>query len=645
MFNIAVLVNSFSVEYSDLILQGIYRYFADKKNVRVFFAQTFIPHLEGELYDYQYWASVEYLKSEIIDEIIIVSNTYCLYKTRDELKNLIKPFIGKKKIISIGMDFEDPAIHYTTAFCDSVYDEIVKHLKNEHGCKNIAFFSANKIQSQEGEERLKAFKNALEKNELKFHKDWVLDGAFTRSSALAELKEKYKKKSQVKYEAIICANDLMGMACLDYFAELGIKVPSEMKVFGFDNTSHSILSVPALATVDQAIEEQGRSAAEFGLRLLTEDSKELPQSINTDLKIIYRRSCGCEDLLEQKKRDVFRAAASHYDEIRRIANLIDVIKGTSSLSDFAQSFKEIVDSSGFTKLVVFALREPITVKREDDFAIPKEARMLLNINTETGVANYYEESEYINIKKSLFIKENMKANPGCHIFQPVMLGTVQYGYLFCKAERTDFGMNSILLKVISNVIVQAYEFTKTMKQKTLLETMNRELQARNMDLNISAKTDELTKLLNRRGFMEYGQKLIFFSEEIDTDGVVFFADLDGLKTINDKFGHEYGDKAIQAEAEILRTTFRKMDVIGRLSGDEFGIIASGMDISFVDRLREKIDALNSEFTEKNHFPFQLSISLGAVQFSPKNKNLSELLMMADQDLYKQKEIHHARMQN
>ena len=287
----------------------------------------------------------------------------------------------------------------------------------------------------------------------------------------------------------------------------------------------------------------------------------------------------------------------------------------------------------------------MTVKREDNFVMPKEARLLLNINTETGVANYYEESEYINIKKSLFIKENMKANPGCFIFQPVMLGTVQYGYLFCKAERTDFGMNSILLKVITNVIVQAYEFTKTMKQKTLLETMNRELQARNMDLNISSKTDELTKLLNRRGFMEYGQKLIFFSEEIDTDGVVFFADLDGLKKINDQYGHEYGDRAIQTEAEVLRATFRKMDIIGRLSGDEFGIIASGMDFAFVERLREKIDAANREFTEKKAFPFQLSLSLGAVQFTPNNKDLNELLMMADQDLYKQKAIHHARNQN
>ncbi len=642
MYNIAVLVHNFSVEYADLILHGIYKFFAEKKNVHVFFVQTAIPHSSDGLFDYQYWASVEYLKSKVIDEVIVVSNTYCFYKNREEIKELIKPFFSKK-VISIGMNFEEKGVYFTAAYCDKVYDDIVAHLKNEHGCTKIGFFSANKISTQEGAERFQAFKNALKNNGLEFHEEWVLNGAFTRSSAKAELESRYKKKEDVEYEAIICANDLMGMGTLEFFSSLGIKIPSEMKVFGFDNTSHSILSVPALSTVDQSIEEQGYAAAEFGLKLLENTGDELPESINTELKVIYRRSCGCEDFQEQKKIDVFRAATTHYEEVRRIGNLFDIIKGTSSLSDFAQSFKSIVDSSGFSKLIVFALDEPVTLQKEEDFILPEKARLLLNVDTKNEIAEYYEDGEYVDIKENLFIPEKMDENPGCYIFQPVMLGSVQYGYLFCKAERTDFGMNSVLLKVITSTIVQAYDYTRTIKQKLQLETMNKQLHERNLDLSISSKTDELTKLLNRRGFMEYGQKLISFSEDISTDGIVFFADLDGLKTINDKFGHEFGDKAIKAEAEALKTVFRKMDIIGRLSGDEFGIIASGMDITFIDALREKVDQVNRELTEKYAFPFELSVSLGAVAFDIKNKDLKELLMKADQNLYEQKKIHHARL--
>ena len=323
MYNIAVFVHNFSVEYADLVIQGIYRFFSVRKDVRVFFVQTATPHIEDGLYAYQAWASTEYLKSEVIDEIIFVSNTYCYYKKQDEIKELLEPFKGKK-IVSIGMKFDDPDINYTTANCDSVYDEVVGHLKNVHGCTKIGFFSANKIQSQEGWERFEAFMKALNNHGLEFHSEWVLDGAFTKSSAFAEMKQKYHKKEDVKYEAIICANDLMGMAVLDYFAELGIKIPSEMKVIGFDNTSHSVLSVPSLSTIDQNIEEQGYAAAELGYKLLREGKKKSKQqlSVNTNLKAVYRRSCGCEDLLEQKKRDVFKAAASHYDELRRIGNLL-----------------------------------------------------------------------------------------------------------------------------------------------------------------------------------------------------------------------------------------------------------------------------------------------------------------------------------
>ena len=587
MYNIAVMVHNFSVEYADLIINGIYRYFSNQPDFRVYFVQTSIPHSTDGTYDYQYWASMEYLKSKVIDEIIIVSNTYCLYKSKDEIKELLKPFFVKK-VVSIGMNLEDPNVHFTTATPDSVYDEIISYLKNVQGCSKIGFFSAGKIQSQEGEERLEAFKKALKNNDLKFHKEWVLSGAFTMSSANAELKEKYQNREQIEYEAILCANDLMGMATLDYFAKLGIKIPNEMKVFGFDNTSHSILSVPTLATVDQRIEEQGFAAAEFGKQLLVEKKKKLPISINAELKALYRKSCGSEDLQEQKKRDVFKVILNHYSEIKRIGTLFDVIKGTSSLSDFAESFTDIVGSCGFTKMAVFVLNEPVCLKKDDDFEAPDEARLLLNIDTEKGIAEYYEESDFFDIKESLFTSEIMNEG-GCFIFQPVFLGSMQYGYLICKAEHTDFGLNSIFLKVITSVIVQAYDYTKTIKQKLLLETINRDLKERNTDLNIRSKTDELTGLLNRRGFMEYGQKLIYFASDVNTDGLVFFADLDGLKYINDTFGHDYGDKALKAGSEALKITFRKMDIIGRLSGDEFGAIASGMEIGFLDRLREKLD--------------------------------------------------------
>ena len=204
-------------------------------------------------------------------------------------------------------------------------------------------------------------------------------------------------------------------------------------------------------------------------------------------------------------------------------------------------------------------------------------------------------------------------------------------------------MNSVVLKILSSVFAQGYDYTKTLRHARSLDTANQALTSHNIDLKIKSSTDELTGILNRRGFLNNAQKVISFATEIGMQGFVFFADLDGLKKINDNFGHEYGDIAIKLQAQILKEAFRKTDIVGRLSGDEFGVVSIGMSDDYVEKMRAKLESLDAEYTKKNNLPFELSVSLGAAHFDVKKNNLSELLKESDADLYEQKEIHHARM--
>ena len=639
MKNIAVLVHDFAVEYADLILSGIYKFFAERKDVRVFFVQTWLPHEQRGLFDYQYWSSIEYLKSDSIDEIIIVSNTYSYACSLENIRDLFECFFNKK-VISVGFDLNPEKTHFIYAGCSKSYEEVVSHLKNEHNCKNIAFYSANKLDSPEAHARYAAFKNALKKNKLEFHKDWVFAGNFTPYGIEETLSEKYKCRADVPFDAMICANDIMGMAVINYFISIGLKVPEELKIIGLDNTYHSVLCTPSLSTIDQDIEGLGYRTAKFGLELFKD--KEHPHCIVTEMKPVYRHSCGCSDQVEQKKRDIFKAVYNRYSEFRRLKDIFDLIQGASSIQTFADSLKSIVKYTGFTNLVVFVLPEPLFIERNDEIELPGEARILLEVDTESGVSEYYENSEYFDYRKSLFIKQKINKNPGCFVFQPLFQKDEHYGYLICRVEHTDFTLNSLLLKVITSVIVQNYSYTKTIDQKQQLENVNKELKQKATELHVRSQSDELTGILNRRGFMEYGRRFISLATDMDTTGLVFFADLDGLKTINDTYGHDYGDRAIKAESEVLRLAFRKMDIIGRLSGDEFGIVATGMDFDFIDKLREKVDKLNEEISRENNFPFTLSISLGAVKFDENNCDLEELLKIADKNLYEQKKIHHAR---
>ena len=168
-----------------------------------------------------------------------------------------------------------------------------------------------------------------------------------------------------------------------------------------------------------------------------------------------------------------------------------------------------------------------------------------------------------------------------------------------------------------------------------LLTLNSALQLNNDSLIIRSRTDELTGILNRHGFLEEGQRALDILQESGKPGIVFFADMDNLKHINDTYGHEMGDKAIKLQAKALKKAFRSTDVVGRLSGDEFGIIAVGVGIEYLELIRSKVDQINKQIAKEENLDFDLSISIGGVDLEGSSV-LSILLGLADKELYIQK---------
>jgi diguanylate cyclase (GGDEF)-like protein len=118
-----------------------------------------------------------------------------------------------------------------------------------------------------------------------------------------------------------------------------------------------------------------------------------------------------------------------------------------------------------------------------------------------------------------------------------------------------------------------------------------------------------------------------------------FGDMDGLKLINDTWGHETGDRAIVAMANVLKKTFRNMDVLARLGGDEFSVVAVDINPGFLETIRSRIEDYLAEYNETSGEPFTLSISIGAVAFSgSENNRLEKLLSVADSLLYEEKRL-------
>jgi len=151
--------------------------------------------------------------------------------------------------------------------------------------------------------------------------------------------------------------------------------------------------------------------------------------------------------------------------------------------------------------------------------------------------------------------------------------------------------------------------------------------------------DSLTKLHNRRGFMSLSSQSLASIARRNGKAVLAYVDIDGFKEINDRFGHDEGDLALQRLAEALRTTCRASDVVARLGGDEFILLL--LDASWQDwsatrsRLAEALRRSNQAATR----PYELTVSIGTVEFDPEAPiDLDDLVRAADRAMYEEKRL-------
>ena len=164
---------------------------------------------------------------------------------------------------------------------------------------------------------------------------------------------------------------------------------------------------------------------------------------------------------------------------------------------------------------------------------------------------------------------------------------------------------------------------ENIRKKELLRRFNEMLD------NLSVH-DGLTQLYNRFGLERYGEET--FNRMIKKYGSaqVLFTDMDDMKLINDTWGHEAGDTALQSVARILRDNCGEEDFIMRYGGDEFVVIAVGTDAD----LRERILASAEEWNKSSGMPFRLGMSIGLVLATKKTKrSLEECIKEADSQMY------------
>ncbi|MEO7363349.1 MAG: diguanylate cyclase [Gemmatimonadaceae bacterium] len=156
-------------------------------------------------------------------------------------------------------------------------------------------------------------------------------------------------------------------------------------------------------------------------------------------------------------------------------------------------------------------------------------------------------------------------------------------------------------------------------------------------LRRASLTDELTGLYNRRGFLTLAEQQLRVARRQGRDLVLLFADLDGFKQVNDRFGHAAGDRSLRAMAGLLRGAVRDSDIVARLGGDEFTVLALDGDANAASVIRRRITQRIHSLNARNELAAPLSVSIGHVRVTASQPHsLEELLASADKLLYQSK---------
>lgn len=173
-----------------------------------------------------------------------------------------------------------------------------------------------------------------------------------------------------------------------------------------------------------------------------------------------------------------------------------------------------------------------------------------------------------------------------------------------------------------------------------IASLRAEIEANNeriAELEDLADRDPLTPVVNRRAFVRELDRAKAYGDRYGSGASLIYLDLDGMKAINDRHGHGTGDKALVAVAEALVANVRSSDLVGRLGGDEFGIMLARADQTAAqEKVRQLMDIINDIKIKSGNEIIPLSVSVGVIELRSQ-PTAEAALAAADRAMYQRKQ--------
>ena len=604
------------------------------ENVKIVFFTSFADNHTSQKYDrYQDYDTgdfVVYLLPDMEEYDALVS--FDTYMTG----SFIEPIDRLKKAVKC------PVITMGTikdGTCSIVNDqersfaEVIEHLISVHGCRDIIHV-AGPPQRSFCVERIEIYRNTMHAHGLPCGEDRFYYGTLRPECGeeiVPQILDDYAVRGEKKLpDAIVCVNDYTAIGIIRSLEDRGFKVPEDVIVTGYDDILRAQFNEPSITTSAQPFFRVGQTGMKTLLRILK--GEEVPPVTAVPGLLKRRQSCGCEPFNVYKK-DMIR------DEyIQRVTNLENLALSNTNLilggavgetaEDIYQEIEEgCLRETGFREAVLCLI---------DGWEQRKLIQHRYTLKDETlNVVCGIRQGKPVRrqrLRKGQLLPDDMMDDSTPYYIFPVHHMQYFLGYFIVNPKLQ--GMEQLHIKSwlvsISTVLVN-WLFRNQLK-----ETAD--------ELEVLYQTDMLTGLYNRRGYYRYFESYYEECRSAGTELAVFLIDMNGMKRINDRYGHAEGDFCLCTIAEALQKGAKNEEICVRTGGDEFVVLAKNYNRSreeeFTQNVRNHI-AYALRRTGKN---YRFTVSIGCCRKVPDTDDTASIqseaeqyLKNADQAMYDEKQ--------
>lgn len=609
---IGVFMGEVGAEYQKLVLRTIFQK-AGELDYDVFVFSIFGAYGVNMLYAEGEKAMIYLPDFSELDGVIVAEDTMDVDGMGEELEHILRER-AKCPVVYLRTPKED---FYNVRIEDiEAMEKVTRHFVKDHGFRDICFMKG-KNSFEDAQNRYKGFLNVMREAGIPVTEHMVFEGDYWREKG-KEAVDWFMEGRNSYPQAIICSNDYMALSICEELQKRGVRIPEEVCVSGYDNMMEAKYHRPSLTSVRIPFEKIAAKAVEMIDNVCCHRPQSRIEWVTGEM--VLRKSCGCgKQEIPQNWTELRNKIYIQDSNIKQIVFMTTDAQDAFEENEYLQVAEKYAYKIEFEKAYLCLCEAEQQKDAEHFFTDDMVLKRIYTSKRQTVC-----EEQRFPRRELLPQKELISDHPQAFLIFAIHQRHKIYGYMaFTFAEEN--WMDSF---------VQAYmmSLANAIEDSVLHQNI-----ANLEEIKMIYLKDPLTGIYNRRGFEKNLLQVYDGMQNDKRHLCIASIDMDGLKYINDNFGHVEGDEVLQRLARVMESLAGKEDVCARMGGDEFAMLILSDQRERQDSFEEVFLAAVKAEEQRVSKPYPFHASIG-VSTLLENGGLSlmECMQLADKRMYEQK---------